>query len=141
MSIDKDKNGTIEKEELIEGFEKYWNLKGNDIKDKVDIIFKNIDTDHNGYIEYEEFIRAAVNPKIFISRNYLKFAFSYFDKDGSGDISFNEVKERFMQNQENTNNELIEKLLKQNFDQIDINKDGTLSFDEFCHMMKNIIKK
>jgi Ca2+-binding EF-hand superfamily protein len=46
-----------------------------------------------------------------------------------------------MQNQENTNNELIEKLLKQNFDQIDINKDGTLSFDEFCHMMKNIIKK
>ncbi len=141
LSIDKDKNGTIEKEELIEGFEKYWNLKGNDIKDKVDIIFKNIDTDHNGYIEYEEFIRAAVNPKIFISRNYLKFAFSYFDKDGSGDISFNEVKERFMQNQENTNNELIEKLLKQNFDQIDINKDGTLSFDEFCHMMKNIIKK
>jgi calcium-dependent protein kinase len=141
LSIDKDKNGTIEKEELIEGFEKYWNLKGNDIKDKVDIIFKNIDTDHNGYIEYEEFIRAAVNPKIFISRNYLKFAFSYFDKDGSGDISFKEVKERFMQNQENLNNELIEKLLKENFDKIDINKDGTLSFDEFCHMMKNIIKK
>ena len=140
-NIDKDKNGTIEKEELIEGFEKYWNLKRNDIKDKVDIIFNNIDTDHNGYIEYEEFIRAAVNPKIFISRNYLKFAFSYFDKDGSGDISFDEVKQRFMQNQENSNNEAIEQLLKKNFDQIDINKDGTLSFDEFCHMMKNIIKK
>jgi calcium-dependent protein kinase len=139
-NIDKDKNGTIEKEELIEGFEKYWNLKGNDIREKVDIIFDNIDTDHNGYIEYEEFIRAAVNPKIFISRNYLKFAFSYFDKDGSGDISFDEVKQRFMQNQENSHNEDIEKLLKKNFDQIDINKDGTLSFDEFCHMMKNIMK-
>ena len=139
--LDLNNNGKIEKNELKKGMMEYWKLSKEEIDQEIDIIYENIDTDHNGYIEYEEFIRAAVNPKIFISRNYLKFAFSYFDKDGSGDISFKEVKERFMQNQENTNNELIEKLLKQNFDQIDINKDGTLSFDEFCHMMKNIIKK
>jgi len=109
--IDLNNNGRIEKEELIKGIEKYWKLNRSEVEKQVDCLFNNIDTDHNGFIEYEEFVRAAVDPKIFMSRNYLKFAFGYFDRDNSGDISLEEIKKRFMQNSKN-NSEKVETILK-----------------------------
>ena len=95
IKIDLNSDGKIEKHELIQGFQKYWGMSEEEVKEKVDIIFANIDTDFNGFIEYEEFVRAAVNPAIFMSQNYLKFAFNYFDRDSSGDITFEEIKKRF----------------------------------------------
>ncbi len=137
--IDVNNNGKIEKEELLIGLETYWNISKREIEKEVDEIFNNIDTDHNGYIEYEEFIRAAVDPKIFMSRNYLKFAFCYFDRDNSGDISLDEIEKRFMQNSKNVNDNVLEQL-KQNFKDIDVSGKGSISFEEFCTMMKNIMK-
>ena len=137
--IDINNDGKIEKHELIQGFEKYWGISEDEAKEKVDLIFANIDTDFNGFIEYEEFIRAAVNSSIFMSQNYLKFAFNYFDRDLSGDITFEEIKKRFTQSSKNTNPK-VEKELKEIFDSIDINKDGSISFGEFCKMMKNIMQ-
>ena len=135
--IDLDGNGKIEKDELKKGLLEYWKLSEKEIEKEIDEIYDNIDTDHNGFIEYEEFIRAAVNPKTFLSLNYLKYAFRYFDTDNSGDITFDEIKRRFMQNA-NNNNEIVEKELKEIYDIVDINHDGSISFDEFCKMMKCI---
>ena len=61
---------------MLEGMMKYWKLPKDQIQKEVEIIFNNIDTDHNGYIEYEEFIRAAVDQDYFLSNNYLQFAFN-----------------------------------------------------------------
>ena len=137
--IDLNNDGKIEKEELINGIENYWKLPKEDIINEVEEIFVNIDTDHNGYIEFEEFIRAAVDPSIFMTKNYLKFAFGYFDRDNSGDISLEEIKKRFMQNSKNANHD-VEEQLRKNFNSIDLNGNGTISFEEFCKMMKKIIK-
>ena len=137
--IDLNSDGKIEKHELIQGFVKYWSMPKDEVKEKVDIIFANIDTDFNGFIEYEEFVRAAVNSNIFMSQNHLKFAFNYFDRDSSGDITFEEIKKRFSQNS-NYNSDKMDKELKQIFDNIDINNDGSISFYEFCKMMKNIME-
>ena len=139
IKIDLNYDGKIEKHELVQGFEKYWGISKKEAKEKVDLIFKNIDTDFNGFIEYEEFVRAAVNSSIFMSKNYLKFAFNYFDRDSSGDITFEEIKKRFTQNTKNAN-EQVDKELKEIFDSIDINGDGSISFNEFCKMMKNIMQ-
>ena len=139
IKIDLNSDGRIEKHELIQGFEKYWGISKEEAKEKVDLIFANIDTDYNGFIEYEEFVRAAVNSSIFMSQNYLKFAFNYFDRDSSGDITFEEIKKRFIQNSKNTNPK-VDKELKEIFDSIDINGDGSISFGEFCKMMKNIMQ-
>ena len=139
IKIDLNSDGKIEKHELIQGFQKYWGMSEEEVKEKVDIIFANIDTDFNGFIEYEEFVRAAVNPTIFMSQNYLKFAFNYFDRDSSGDISFEEIKKRFSQNS-NYNSEKMDTELREIFDKIDINNDGSISFFEFCKMMKNIME-
>ena len=139
IKIDLNHDGKIEKHELIQGFEKYWGISKDEAIEKVELIFTNIDTDFNGFIEYEEFVRAAVNPDIFMSQNYLKFAFNYFDRDSSGDITFEEIKKRFIQNSKNVNEE-VDKELKEIFDSIDINGDGSISFNEFCKMMKNIMQ-
>ena len=139
IKIDLNYDGKIEKHELIQGFEKYWGISKDEAKEKVELIFANIDTDFNGFIEYEEFVRAAVDSSIFMSQNYLKFAFNYFDRDYSGDITFEEIKKRFTQNAKNVNEE-VDKELKEIFDSIDINGDGSISFNEFCKMMKNIMQ-
>ena len=139
IKIDLNSDGKIEKHELIQGFQKFWGMSEDEVKEKVDIIFANIDTDFNGFIEYEEFVRAAVNPAIFMSQNYLKFAFNYFDRDSSGDITFEEIKKRFSQNS-NYNSEKMDSELREIFDKIDINNDGSISFFEFCKMMKNIME-
>ena len=138
-NIDLNSDGKIEKHELIQGFEKYWGISKEEAKEKVDLIFANLDTDFNGFIEHEEFVRAAVNSSIFMSQNYLKFAFNYFDRDASGDITYEEIRKRFTQNSKNTISKVDEEL-KEIFDSIDINKDGRLSFGEFCKMMKNIMQ-
>ena len=139
IKIDTNYDGKIEKPELVAGLQKYWNISKENAIEKVDIIFNNIDTDFNGFIEYEEFVRAAVHPSLFMSKNYLKFAFNYFDRDSSGDITFEEIKKRFVQNTDNINGN-VDKELKKIFDSIDINHDGSISFDEFCKMMKNIMQ-
>ena len=137
--IDVDHNGKIEQADLEKGLRDYWKLTSDEAAEKAEVIFKNIDNDHNGYIEHEEFIRAAINPTVFLKDNYLKFAFNYFDIDRSGGISLVEITKKFTQNTRNRSNK-IEKDLKKIFEKIDINNDGTLSFDEFGIMMKDIIE-
>ena len=139
-TIDKNGDGQITKEELCLGLENFMKLSGETLREKVDIIFNNIDTDHNGYIEYEEFIRAAVDKEYFLSENFLRFAFDYFDRDKNGEISFNEVKQLFSQSDNNKHNAEAQKQLLKNFKEMDINGDGILSFDEFVKMSKKIIK-
>ena len=138
-NIDKNGDGQITREELYKGFENFLKLSGKDLQDKVDIIFNNIDTDHNGYIEYEEFIRAAVDKEYFLSETFLRFAFDYFDRDKNGEISFNEIKQLFYQNDNNKHNAEAQKQLLKNFNEMDINGDGILSFDEFVKMSKKMI--
>ena len=137
--IDANGDGKIVKEELYNGLQSFLKLEGDSLKKEVDEIFNNIDTDHNGYIEYEEFIRAAIDKEYFLNNNFLKFAFNYFDQDRSGNITLEEVTKLFYQNDSNKKNSIAQEQLKQSFKQIDINGDGSLSFDEFCQMMKNII--
>ncbi|MCQ2820205.1 MAG: EF-hand domain-containing protein, partial [archaeon] len=95
--------------------------------------------DHNGYIEYEEFIRASINKEDLVQPEYLRFAFDYFDQDRSGVISLEEVKKLFLQCEANKRSIEAQQELKEAFDNIDINKDGELNFEEFSQMMKNII--
>ena len=108
--------------------------------DDVELIFNNIDTDHNGFIEYEEFIRAAIDKEYFLSNNFIKFAFNYFDRDKNGDVTFEEIKNLFCQSEKNKNNIFAIDQLKKSFEEIDVNNDGSLSFEEFVQMMKNIIE-
>ena len=137
--IDANGDGKIEKHELIDGLMNYWRLPKSEVVEEVETIFENIDNDHNGYIEYEEFIRAAIDQSFYLTNTNLRFAFNYFDRDNSGKLTIDEVKKRFLQCAKNANDPQAIKQLQSSFSSIDINKDGGISFEEFCKMMKNII--
>ena len=136
--IDLNKDGKLEKNELEYAYTKYHGLTPEQAKKKANAIFLNIDTDNNGFIESEEFIRACINPNIFTSQNYLLTAFNYFDDDKNGNISVTEIENKFFQSSKNKN-ERTKAELRRMFDQIDSNKDGIISFSEFSSMIKGII--
>ena len=136
--IDLNKDGKLERNELEYAYSKYYSLSPDQAQVKANTVFLNIDTDNNGFIESEEFIRACINPNMFTSENYLLAAFNYFDDDKNGVISVAEVEAKFFQSAKNKN-ERTKQELRRMFDQIDINKDGTISFAEFSSMIKGII--
>ena len=136
-SLDENHDGKLQKDELKNGYIKYFNLSEQQAINKVNYIFKNIDTDNNGMLESEEFIRACINPNIFASQNYLKVAFNYFDKEGDGSISLTEIEEKFFKSSKQTSDTKAK--LQAMFNEIDINKDGFISFEEFSYMVRDII--
>ena len=138
LEIDLNNDGKLEKNELEKALVKYNNLTEDQAKKRTNTIFLNIDTDNNGFIESEEFIRACINPNIFTSQKYLLAAFNYFDDDKNGTISISEVEQKFLQSAKNKN-ENTKIQLRKMFDQIDINKDGQITLDEFSYMIKGII--
>ena len=139
--IDTNGDGFISKEELYNGLKEFLELPGKELKKNVEIIFNNLDTNHNGYIEYEEFIRAAVDKDYFLSTNFLKFAFDYFDRDENGCITFDEIKEIFFLNDKNKKDSKAKDQLLKCFKECDTNGNGNLTFDEFLTMTKKIIEE
>jgi len=135
--IDVNGDGKINKGELLKGLQS--KIKSDTLEQDVEQIFKNIDMDNNGYIEYEEFVRAAVSKERFINENVLRFAFRYFDKDGSGEITFDEIEDVFKQSV--TDKAKVHESLKKIISEVDSNGDGIISFTEFSDIMKKMLKK
>ena len=94
---------------------------------------KTIDQDKSGQISIEEFLRATVNYENLVTEKNLKYAFEYFDKDHSGFLSPDEIREVLGLNDENEEtNRLVNEIIKD----VDINGDGQISYEEFKKMMK-----
>ena len=134
--IDHSADGKITKDELFKGISAIYN--DSNLQKDIDEIFKNLDMDNDGYIGYEEFVRGAVNKEYFIQPNVLKFAFRYFDKDDSGQITFDEIQQLFYESipDKNQVNEILNAIIKE----ADVDNDKTISFQEFTYVMKGMIK-
>ena len=134
--IDKSGDGKISKAELFKGLsEKY---KSKTLEKDIDEIYKNLDMDNNGYIGYEEFVRGAVSKDYFVRDNVLRFAFRYFDKDDSGAITFDEIEQLFYQSIPDKKH--VDDSLRTIIQEVDINNDDKITFEEFCVVMKKMIK-
>jgi calcium-dependent protein kinase len=99
----------------------------------IEKMFRSVDSDNSGFIDYSEFVVAAMNEKQLTSNDKLQAAFKMFDKDGSGLISADEIKE-VIGFGGNLDNKAIDAIIKQ----VDENEDGGISFEEFVTMMKKI---
>ena len=134
--IDEDDDGIINKKELLEGLKMKYNtiIKEEDVEQ----IFKNIDLNNNGYIDYEEFVAAAVNKRKFMNKNVLMLAFNFFDKNNSGEITFDEIEEIFKSSVADKSkiHESLEKIMKE----VDLDIDGKVTLDQFSIIMKQLIK-
>lgn len=57
--LDKNSDGRLSKEEVKEGYLKHFGQQMTE--DEVDTMFAKVDTDNNGFIDYNEFIVAAAD--------------------------------------------------------------------------------
>lgn len=78
ISLDKNGDGFLTKDELIEGYTKYY---GNVELAKIEVasLMSIADVDNNGLIDYSEFILAAANKRTLLSKANIKYAFDLFD--------------------------------------------------------------
>ena len=56
-------------------------------------MFERIDLDGNGTIDYTEFVMATMQEQSLVTTERLKQAFKMFDKDNSGALSPEEIKD------------------------------------------------
>ena len=134
--IDKSGDGKITKAELLKGLSERY--KSNTLEKDVDIIYENLDMDNNGYIGYEEFVRGAVSKEYFVRDNALQFAFRYFDKDDSGEITFDEIEELFIKSI--PDKQKVHETLLEIIKEVDTDNDNRINYDEFRKVMKKMIK-
>ncbi|KAE8726956.1 hypothetical protein F3Y22_tig00005939pilonHSYRG00173 [Hibiscus syriacus] len=88
--IDADNSGNITLEELKIGLEKV----GSNLKDsEINGLMQTADIDNSGTIDYSEFIAAMLHLNKIQKEDHLFAAFNYFDKDGSGYITQDELQQ------------------------------------------------
>ena len=134
--IDLNGDGKITEHELYKGL--CTKIKSDTLEEDVRNIYQKLDMDDDGYIEYEEFVRAAVSKEKFMGDNVLKFAFRFFDKDNSGKIDFDEIEKVFKKSV--TDKDHVEEALNKIIYEADLNRDGKISFEEFSLVMKKMLE-
>ena len=133
LSIDLNFDGKISKDELSYA---YHVNKIEINKEQLNNIIRAIDFDNNGYIEYEEFIRAAIPKEHLFTEVNLKAAFDLFDLDGNGTISPSEVKE-ILGMDSNVDEKVLNELLKE----IINTGNEEITFEQFKEIMLSFEKK
>lgn len=135
IKIDTNNDGVIELHEFREGLMQLYAENNQTIDDDtINELFCTIDADSSNTIEYEEFVRAAIDKKVFLQDHILQFAFDYFDQDKNGVISLDEIESIF-----NTTKEFSKEEFQKIIDEVDINHDKVIDFSEFKLMMSKIL--
>ena len=131
--LDVNKSGTLNIKEIKNGIDKMKQEKNLTEEEKDDII-KHIDTNKSEKIEYNEFLAACLEQKIYLREENLLNAFIRLDYDGSGKISKKEIKQAL-------NDEVSKELLEKIIQEFDLNSDGEIDYREFIEGMNKAYKK
>uniref|UniRef100_J3M0R9 non-specific serine/threonine protein kinase n=1 Tax=Oryza brachyantha TaxID=4533 RepID=J3M0R9_ORYBR len=126
QTMDADNSGAITYDELKEGLRKYGStLKDTEIRDLMDAA----DIDNSGTIDYIEFIAATLHLNKLEREEHLVAAFSYFDKDGSGYITVDELQQACKEHN------MPDAFLDDVINEADQDNDGRIDYGEFVAMM------
>ncbi|KAK4345848.1 hypothetical protein RND71_036024 [Anisodus tanguticus] len=147
--IDADNSGHITLEELKKGLERVGaNLKDSEIVS----LLQAADIDNSGTIDYGEFIAAMLHLNKIQKEDHMYAAFSYFDEDGSGYITKDELQKAC--DKFGLSNIPIDELMRE-VDQDNVNpiskkkadtnefctyfsfQDGRIDYSEFVAMMQD----
>eukprot|EP00440_Ansanella_granifera_P035819 gb/GFBE01038854.1/.p1 GENE.gb/GFBE01038854.1/~~gb/GFBE01038854.1/.p1 ORF type:complete len:474 (+),score=166.71 gb/GFBE01038854.1/:1-1422(+) len=123
LAMDANHDGTLTFDEVRAGISK----TGLELTADFEQVMRELDTDGSGSIDYSEFIAATLDFKKYLRRDVMWGAFRTFDKDGSGKISKEELKEACK-----LNDDLSASLITE----VDTDGDGEISFEEFVAMME-----
>lgn len=125
--IDTDNSGQITFEELKVGLQKFGaNLNESEIHD----LMQSADVDNSGTIDYGEFIAATLHLNKVEREDHLVAAFAYFDKDGSGYITQDELQQAC--EEFGLGDVRLEEMIRE----ADQDNDGRIDYNEFVAMMQ-----
>lgn len=137
LQMDVNKDGRLSFEEVKSGVDK---LAGSNISFRYSktgylSLMHSIDKDRNGFVDYQEFISAAISKASLANRENLASAFRTFDRDQSGLISVEELKCVFESAESKKDAGLWVEIMRE----VDKNGDNMISFEEFAEVMQNKI--
>ncbi|CAD8077424.1 unnamed protein product [Paramecium primaurelia] len=130
QKFDLNKDGQLTKDELLKVYSE--TLPPDRALKEVNTIFKRIDVNGSGKIDYQEFIIATIDQKKYFNREKLLMLFTQIDRDHSGELSRQEIKKLLRDIQIPINK--YEQLVKQ----LDQDGDGAITQEEFLKMMLQI---
>ena len=126
-AFDQSKDGQISFEELTKGL---IQLKSSNFKEEEMFnLFKGIDVDKNGRIDYTEFLASTLQKKNFLKIERLFEAFTMFDKDNTGYITKDNLIK--VLKAEKCQEKEIDSYIKA----ADKNGDGAIDYKEFLEFM------
>ncbi|XAR50101.1 Non-specific serine/threonine protein kinase [Bertholletia excelsa] len=127
--MDTDSDGKITYEELRAGLLRVGSkLAEPEIKLLMDVA----DVDGSGFLDYGEFVAVTIHLQRMENDAHFHRAFSFFDKDGSGYIELEELREALAGESGETDADVLHDIMRE----VDTDKDGRISYEEFVAMMK-----
>lgn len=75
---------------MLKGYTEFFGEELAEVETKR--IFALVDVDNSGEIDFSEFVTATVNRGHLLQDDKLKQAFRFYDKDDSGSISIDEIR-------------------------------------------------
>uniref|UniRef100_A0A0E0KKJ0 non-specific serine/threonine protein kinase n=1 Tax=Oryza punctata TaxID=4537 RepID=A0A0E0KKJ0_ORYPU len=127
--MDVSKNGQLTFEDFKAGLRKLGNqMPDSDLK----ILMDAADIDKNGILDYQEFVAVSIHVRKIGNDEHIQKAFSYFDQNKSGYIEIEELREALVDELDGNDEDIINSIIRD----VDTDKDGKISYDEFSTMMK-----
>ncbi|PWZ09093.1 hypothetical protein Zm00014a_014104 [Zea mays] len=127
--MDLNKDQMLSFEELKLGLHKF----GQQMPDAdVQTLMEAADADGNGSLNYGEFVTLFVHLRKIGNDEHLHKAFAYFDRNQSDYIEIDELRESLADDLGQNREEIINAIIRD----VDTDKDGKISYDEFATMMK-----
>ncbi|MCL7041534.1 hypothetical protein MKW94_025623 [Papaver nudicaule] len=127
--IDTDNDGIVSVEELKAGLQKFGSQLA---ESEVQMLIEAVDTNGKGTMDYGEFVAVSLHLQRMAYDEHLRKAFSYFDKDKNGYIELQELEDALL---EDGTEDCVD-VANDIFQEVDTDKDGKISYDEFAAMMK-----
>ncbi|CAI0549453.1 unnamed protein product, partial [Linum tenue] len=127
--MDTDGDGKVSYEELRAGL---WNVGSQLAEPEIKMLMEVADVDGNGTLDYGEFVAVTIHLQKMENDVHVRRAFVYFDKDGSGYIDLDELREALVDGNGKTDEAALNDIMRE----VDTDKDGCISYDEFVTMMK-----
>ncbi|KAL2557890.1 Calcium-dependent protein kinase 13 [Forsythia ovata] len=127
--IDTDNDGIVSTEELKVGLQKFNSQLA---ESEVQMLIEAVDTNGKGTLDYGEFLAISLHMQRMANDEHLHNAFSYFDKDCNGYIEPDELRDALMEDGADDCTDVANDI----FQEVDTDKDGRISYDEFVAMMK-----
>ncbi|XVF47380.1 hypothetical protein PTKIN_Ptkin03bG0104300 [Pterospermum kingtungense] len=127
--MDTSKRGKINLEELRVGLQKL----GQQIPDAdLQILVEAADIDGDGTLNYGEFVAVSVHLRKMANDEHLHKAFAYFDINKSGYLEIEDLQDALNDEVDTSSEEVINAIMHD----VDTDKDGCISYEEFVAMMK-----